>query len=180
MGPVDPNRVNGRGMDPVYYSETAEENDDTRIRQLECDLRAETLGTHHTRNIMITATIRPRIDDLGPAGHVHNTVLPAWFQEARHDLVEKFLTPQADNPLPLMIKEYTVTFHRELVLSPDVEIKIVVEKIGNSSFVLYEQAHQGGLLSCESRVVYIYVGSDNRPAPIPEDLRTYLKQHGAD
>ena len=126
---------------------------------------------------MLTSTIRPRIDDLGPAGHIHNTVLPAWFQEARHELVQKFSDPDAENPMPLMVKEYTVTFHRELVLTPAVNIEIVVEKIGNSSFVLHEKAHQDGQVAVESRVVYIFVGADSRPAPIPDHLRTYLEQH---
>lgn len=126
---------------------------------------------------MITATIRPRIDDLGPAGHVHNTVLPAWFQEARYDILHRFSDPGAENPLPLMIKEYTVTFHRELVLVPDVVVDIAVERVGNSSFVLHEAAHQNGRLAAESRVVYIYVGADNRPATVPDQLRSYLEQH---
>ncbi|OAV60212.1 acyl-CoA thioesterase [Enteractinococcus helveticum] len=126
---------------------------------------------------MITATIRPRIDDLGPAGHVHNTVLPAWFQEARSEFIEKFSDPKAANPLPLMIKEYTVTFHRELVLVPAVEVEISVEKIGNSSFVLHERALQDSQLAAESRVVYIYVGIDNRPAAIPEEPRAFLEEH---
>lgn len=126
---------------------------------------------------MITATIRPRVDDLGPVGHIHNTVLPAWFQEARHEILQAFSEPQAANPLPLMIKEYTVTFHRELVLAPDVEIEIQVERIGTSSFVLHEVACQNQQLAAEARVVYIYVGADNRPTPIPEHLRTFLQTH---
>lgn len=126
---------------------------------------------------MLTATIRPRIDDLGPVGHVHNTVLPAWFQEARHEIMQQFSDPEAGDSMPLMIKEYTVTFHRELVLVPDVVVEIVVERVGNSSFVLHEQAYQDGQLAAESRVVYIYVGDDNRPARIPERHRQYLNQH---
>lgn len=128
---------------------------------------------------MLTSTIRPRIDDLGPSGHIHNTVLPAWFQEARHELLQKFSNPEAVNLLPLMIKEYTVTFHRELILVPEVVVDIEVERIGNSSFVLHEAARQDGQLAAESRVVYIYVGADNRPASIPDHLRDYLEQHRA-
>ena len=125
---------------------------------------------------MLTSTIHPRIDDLGPAGHVHNTVLPAWFQQARQPIVEAF---GIDDHFPLMIKEYTVTFHRELVLLPEVEVDIVVERIGNSSFVLLESARQNDQLAAESRVVYIYVGADGRPATIPDDMRNYLEQHVA-
>lgn len=129
---------------------------------------------------MLTASIRPRIDDLGPVGHIHNTVLPAWFQQARQELLDAFYDPQAAISVPLMIKEYTVTFHRELVLDPDVEVSIQVERIGNSSFTLHEQAFQSGQLSAESRVVYIYVGSDGRPAPIPEERKAFLLQHQYD
>lgn len=128
---------------------------------------------------MLTSTIHPRIDDLGPAGHVHNTVLPAWFQQARQPFVEAFGLGNHDDHFPLMIKEYTVTFHRELVLLPEVIVDIVVERIGNSSFVLHEVAWQDDQLAAESRVVYIYVGADGRPASIPADMRTYLEQHVA-
>lgn len=128
---------------------------------------------------MLTSTIHPRIDDLGPAGHVHNTVLPAWFQQARQPIVEAFGIGSHNDHFPLMIKEYTVTFHRELVLLPEVVVDIVVERIGNSSFVLHEAASQDGQLAAESRVVYIYVGADGRPASIPQEFRTYLEQHHA-
>lgn len=126
---------------------------------------------------MLTATIRPRIDDLGPVGHIHNTVLPAWFQQARQELLAAFHDPESGELPPLLIKEYTVTFHRELVLTPDVEISVEVERIGNSSFTLRESAFQSGKLSAESQVVYIYVGADGRPAPIPEDGKVFLNQH---
>lgn len=127
---------------------------------------------------MLTSTVRPRIDDLGPMGHIHNTVLPAWFQEARQPLLAKFRSIDGgQDQLPLMIKEYTVTFHRELFLVPDVKIDIAVERVGNSSFVLHEVARQDDEVAAESRVVYIHVGVDNRPAPVPEDLKRHLAQH---
>lgn len=126
---------------------------------------------------MFTSTVRPRIDDLGPAGHVHNTVLPAWFQQARQPLLEEFLTPPDESALPLMIKEYTVTFHRELLLTPDVEVDISVERIGNSSFVLHESARQDRQVAAESRVVYVYVGTDSQPAMIPALQRSLLRAH---
>ena len=129
------------------------------------------------RHTVLSSTIRPRIDDMGPSGHVHNTVLPAWFQEARQALLVEFLTSPDEPALPLMVKEYTVTFHRELMLTPDVEIDISVERVGNSSFVLHEAASQNDQVAAESRVVYIHVGDDNRPASIPARLREVLERH---
>lgn len=126
---------------------------------------------------MFTSTVRPRIDDMGPSGHIHNTVLPAWFQQARQPLLTEFLASPDEPALPLMIKEYTVTFHRELMLTPDVEIEISVERIGNSSFVLHEVANQNGQMAAESRVAYIHVGEDNRPASIPTRQRELLERH---
>lgn len=126
---------------------------------------------------MIKSIVRPRIDDLGPTSHVHNTVLPSWFQEARQPLLEYFVADANGAKFPLMVKEYTVTFHRELLLVPEVEIEITVERIGNSSFVLHELAHQDGQLAAESRVVYIYIGTDNRPASVPVHLRSSLETH---
>lgn len=129
---------------------------------------------------MLTASIRPRIDDLGPVGHIHNTVLPAWFQQARQELLDAFLDPEVAELPPLLVKEYTVIFHRELVLALDVEVSIHVERIGNSSFTLHEQAFQSGQLSAESQVVYIYVGLNGRPELIPEERKAFLLQHQSD
>jgi len=126
---------------------------------------------------VLTSTIRPRIDDMGPSGHVHNTVLPAWFQEARQSLLAEFLASPDEPALPLMVKEYTVTFHRELMLTPDVEIDVSVERIGNSSFVLHEVASQNNQVAAESRVVYVHVGDDNRSASISARLREALERH---
>ena len=126
---------------------------------------------------MLTSTVKPRIDDMGPAGHVHNTVLPAWFQQARQPLLDEFRTMPSCTTVPLMIKEYTVTFQRELLLKPDVVITVSVERIGNSSFVLHEVARQDDEVAAESRVVYIYVGADNRPARIPDQQRELLDSY---
>lgn len=126
---------------------------------------------------MITSTVHPRINDLGPAGHVHNTALPAWFQQARRPLLETFRTSPSAPALPLMIKEYTVMFHQELRLTPDVEIDVTVERVGNSSFVFHEIARQNGQVAAESRVVYIYVGENSRPARIPDEQRAFLEHH---
>lgn len=129
---------------------------------------------------MLKASIRPRLDDIGPAGHVHNTVLPAWFQQARQELLDVFRNVAPAVSSSLMIKEYTITFHRELVLMPNVEVTIHVERVGNSSFILDEQAFQDGELSAESRVVYVHVGQDGRPAPLTDDHKAYLLQHQPD
>ncbi len=76
-----------------------------------------------------------------------------------------------------MVKEYTITFHREIVVSPSIMIQIQVQSIGNSSFTLCEEAFQDGRLSAESTVVYIHVGPDHRPAPIPPAQREFLATH---
>lgn len=114
---------------------------------------------------------------MGPAGHIHNTVLPAWFQQARQALLEKFRSANNGAGFSLMIKEYTVTFHRALVLVPDIEIDIEVDRVGNSSFVLLESAKQDGHLAAESRVVYVLVDADERPTPIPDHLKNLLDEH---
>src|SRR5699024_12825383 len=113
-------------------------------------------------------------DTVGPAGHVHNTVLLACFQQARGGLLAEFLKP---NALTRMLKEYTVTCHREIVMSPPITIQIQEQNVGNSSFTLHEQAFQDGRLSAESTVVYINVGPDHRPAPIPPAQREFLATH---
>src|SRR5699024_4609230 len=126
------------------------------------------------RRFLLTSTIYPRIDDLGPAVHVHNTVLSSWFQQARGALLSEFFKP---NALPLMVKEYTLTFHREIVMSPLITIQIQVHRVGHSLFTVHEQPFQDGPPSDESTVVYINLRPDHRPAPIPPAQREFLATH---
>ncbi len=126
---------------------------------------------------MFVTTIQPRFSETDAVGHINNTVPPSWLEFGRTELFNLFFTGRNYTEWPLIVKTYTLTFEREMHYGEDVRIECSVSKIGRTSLVLKEQIFQGGELCLDGSVVYVHVGGDRRPAPIPADVIEKLKKH---
>ncbi|MEL0633789.1 acyl-CoA thioesterase [Pseudoalteromonas carrageenovora] len=91
---------------------------------------------------MFIEKVMPRFSETDALGHINNTVLPVWFEAARVPIF-KFFTPDL-NPQDwkLIIAKIEVSFVGELFYGHEITIKTSVEHIGNSSFVLKQEAFQ--------------------------------------
>jgi acyl-CoA thioester hydrolase len=89
---------------------------------------------------MFSLTLMPRFCDTDALGHINNTLLPVWFEQAR-DPVFRFFTPDL-NPADwrLIVAKIELEFKRELFYGREVEIITSVQRIGNASFQLLQQA----------------------------------------
>ncbi|MBE0366775.1 acyl-CoA thioesterase [Pseudoalteromonas aurantia] len=104
---------------------------------------------------MLSEVLMPRFSETDVLGHINNTVLPVWFEAARVPIF-KIFTPDL-NPLDwkLIVAKVEVTFKGELFYGQAVEIKTKIEKIGNSSFVILQQAWQHDECCAEGRTVMV-------------------------
>ncbi|PCJ49354.1 MAG: thioesterase [Gammaproteobacteria bacterium] len=127
---------------------------------------------------MFNYSVMPGFSDTDALGHINNTRLPVWFENARNPIF-KIFTPTLDiNNWPLILARITVDFKQQLYLDHLVEIKTYISKIGNSSFTVTQQAWQSGVCKAEgdSTMVYFdYVSKSSRR--IPDDIRETLEQH---
>lgn len=104
---------------------------------------------------MLSEKLMPRFSDTDVLGHINNTVLPVWFEAARTPIF-KIFTPKLDpKQWKLIVAKVEVTFKGELFYGQEVEIKTAIERIGNSSFVINQQAWQHGQCCAEGKTTMV-------------------------
>ena len=102
---------------------------------------------------MWTHHLSPRFVETDALGHINNTVLPVWFEDARTPLFRLF-TPDLDiNNWHLIIAKIEVEFVGELFYGKDVEIRTYLTKLGNSSMVIAHEAWQEGRMGARGSAV---------------------------
>lgn len=126
---------------------------------------------------MYTTIITPRVCETDGVGHINNTVLPVWFEAGRAELFRLFNPSDSFENWPMVVRTYAVTFDREMVYGPDVRVECEVARLGTSSVQLSERVVQNGEITARGNAVYVLVGRDRRPMPIPAEIRAELRRH---
>ncbi|WP_440054869.1 acyl-CoA thioesterase [Pseudoalteromonas sp. T1lg65] len=124
---------------------------------------------------MLSETLMPRFAETDVLGHINNTVLPVWFEAARTPIFKVF-TPNLDpKQWKLIVAKVEVTFKGELFYGQEVEVKTAIERIGNSSFVILQQAWQHGECCAEGKTVMVrYDFAAKQAQPLSEEERIAL------
>ncbi|KZN51291.1 acyl-CoA thioesterase [Pseudoalteromonas luteoviolacea] len=104
---------------------------------------------------MLTEKIMPRFSETDVLGHINNTVLPVWFEAARAPIFKIFTPDLNPHNWKLIVAKVEVVFKGELFYGQEVEVKTMIEKLGNSSFVILQQAWQHGECCAEGRTVMV-------------------------
>jgi acyl-CoA thioester hydrolase len=127
---------------------------------------------------MYTYFISPKFGDIDGLGHVNNTVIPSWFEQARNYLYKLF-NPELDlKTWNLILARFEIDFVSQMYYSKDVEIRTYVSKIGRSSFEVYQEAWQSGHICVKGKTVLVHFDFiEQKSAIIPEDIREKLSEH---
>ncbi|MCI1692752.1 acyl-CoA thioesterase [Aneurinibacillus aneurinilyticus] len=127
---------------------------------------------------MYATVIQPRMSETNGTGHISNTTLPVWFEAAREPVYRLF-NPSGDmRTFPLIIVNMNVDFLRQIYFGWEVEVRIWVKRIGNSSFTLYEELYQEEQLCAKGSATYVYFDYENQKSqPISPEVRQKLEVH---
>jgi acyl-CoA thioester hydrolase len=124
---------------------------------------------------MLSEKLMPRFSETDVLGHINNTVLPVWFEAARVPIFKVFTPDLNPHQWKLIVAKVEVTFKGELFYGQEVEIKTAIEHIGNSSFVIVQQAWQHGQCCAEGKTVMVrYDFTNKRAQPLSEAERGQL------
>ncbi|TMP23815.1 thioesterase [Pseudoalteromonas rubra] len=118
---------------------------------------------------MLSETLMPRFSETDVLGHINNTVLPVWFEAARTPIFKIFTPDLNPHQWKLIVAKVEVTFKGELFYGQQVEVKTAIEKIGNSSFVILQQAWQHGECCAEGRTVMVRYDFANKTSQALND-----------
>jgi len=110
--------------------------------------------------------------------HVSNTVLVGWFETARLPIF-KYFTPDLDlNNWPLILANYNVDFLQQIYLADPVEVKTWISRIGNSSFVVYQELWQSSVKKAKGTTTLVRFDYASKKAlRIADDIRAKLEEH---
>ena len=125
---------------------------------------------------MFTMTVSPRFYETDAFGHVNNTVVTGWFETAREPIFRIF-TPDMDiKKLSLILARVEVDFQAQIYYGAEVELRTGIEKVGNSSFTVAQEAWQHGQCVAKGRAVQVYFDFDTQKSgPIPDVYRRELE-----
>jgi len=127
---------------------------------------------------MWTLNILPRFADTDALGHINNTVLPVWFEDARTPIFRMFSPDLNPKDWHLIIAKIEVEFVGELFYGRDVEIRTFIQKLGNSSMTIAHEAWQDGHIGARGTAVMVHFDHDDKKSvPIPDSIRDQLAQH---
>lgn len=113
--------------------------------------------------------------------HVSNTALVGWFETARLPIF-KYFTPDLDlNNWPLILANYNVDFLEQIYLADPVEVKTWISRIGNSSFVVYQELWQSNAKKAKGTTTLVrFDYASKKAVRIPDDIRAMLETHKID
>lgn len=125
---------------------------------------------------MLVDTFAVRFYETDALKHVSNTVLVAWFEASRLPIFKMF-TPDLDlDNWPLILANYNVDFLQQIYMTPEVSVKTGISKIGNSSFVVYQELWQSQSLKAKGTTTLVHFDYKTaRSAQIPDAIRTQLE-----
>ena len=129
---------------------------------------------------MYSMIVTPKFGDIDGLGHVNNTVMPGWFEQARNPIYRIFNPEFKFKDWNLILVRYEVDFVSQLYFDQDVEIRTWISYIGRSSFHVYQEAWQGERLGTKGKTVLTYFDFEQQKSvPVPEYFRELLEEHKA-
>lgn len=125
--------------------------------------------------------LQVRWDDLDAFGHVNNATYLTFIQEARSDF---FWFSRLRAGLQPVLADMVVARAEVDFIEPiyhggtEIDVSIVVARIGTSSFDLYYELSSNGVLHATGRTVQVSVSMDTkRSRPLSEEERAFLTQY---
>tara|TARA_R110002167_G_scaffold148939_4_gene342099 strand:+ start:915 stop:1313 length:399 start_codon:yes stop_codon:yes gene_type:complete len=127
---------------------------------------------------MFTEVITPRFCDTDALGHINNTMLPIWFEGAREPVFKIFMPELSVTQWRLILAKIDVNFHAQIFYGKAVELRTYIDRIGSSSFDVYQELWQNDIKCASGTAVMVNFCYENqRSLKIPADIQNEMKKH---
>ncbi len=115
--------------------------------------------------------IRPRFSETDALGHINNTSVPVWFEEARLQLCFR----EAQIEQKTVLARLEIDYLHEVFFGEDIGVTTYISRLGNSS-IHYQQKIQQGEKICLSAlaVAVTYDPVSRQSVPISDESRLKL------
>ena len=127
---------------------------------------------------MFNETFATGFSDTDALGHINNSKFPIWFENAR-DPIFRIFTPDLDpKKWKLILVKIEVEFVARCFYGKDIEVKSYISKIGESSFIVTQEAYQDEVMVARGLATLVYFDYRNqRSIALEGHLKKELNQH---
>ncbi|XGC79843.1 acyl-CoA thioesterase [Bdellovibrio bacteriovorus] len=124
-----------------------------------------------------TYTLLPRFHDTDALGHINNAAYATWFEEARR-FIFRFFVPDLDpKKWSLIIARTEFDFLAQGYYQKEVTVTTNIEKVGNSSFVVVQEAVQDNVVIGKGKAFMVHFDyKTNKSVPIPQNIKEELQK----
>lgn len=127
---------------------------------------------------MFSMTVLPRFYETDALGHINNTVISGWFETAREPVFRIFNPQLALGEWNLILARVEIDYVAQTHYGKEVLLKTSIEKIGNASFVVTQEAWQGETCVARGKAVQVYFNYQTQKSePLPPEIRRELEKH---
>lgn len=127
---------------------------------------------------MFTETLQPRFLETDALGHINNTVIPQWFEQARTPIFKLFTPDLNVKNWSLILARIEIDFLAELHYGKEVSLKTGLTKIGRSSMHILQTATQSGTDCARGKAIIVHYDFVQRQSlSLPTNIRHQLEQH---
>jgi acyl-CoA thioester hydrolase len=127
---------------------------------------------------MYRTPITPRVSETDGAGHINNTVVPAWLEAGRLEIFRLLIPELSFSDWRVALVNMNLDFLAQTYFQHPVEVRTWVERIGTKSFTLYEEIWQRDTLTVKATVTYVYFDyREQRSRALPEEAVRRLRAH---
>jgi acyl-CoA thioester hydrolase len=135
---------------------------------VELELKSRSTFTTWTRTSV-------RYNDLDPLGHVNNTAMAIYLEEARCELIAPRLKKHGRH-LDIVLASTSMDYLEEMHYPGSVEVGTIATRIGTKSATLAHGIFQGSRCAGIANLVIVFFDLDRRVSiEPPADVRAYLR-----
>ena len=113
-------------------------------------------------------SVSVRYNDLDPLGHVNNTAMAIFLEQARCELITPKLKAHG-RQFDMVLASTRLDYLHELKYPGIVEIGTVATRLGSKSFELAHGVFQNGVCAGTGSVVMVVFDLDKRASVVPPD-----------
>lgn len=116
--------------------------------------------------------------DCDAVGHVNHAHMLTLLERARWSALERHMTyaEYMKSKLWAVVRKVEASYNAQIFPGDDLSIRTGLLSVGNTSFVVKQEVrNQKGTPVCEASLVYVTVGPDGKPIPVPDRWRTLFE-----
>ncbi len=127
---------------------------------------------------MFSLKINPRFNDTDALGHVNNTVVAEWYEDARRPIFELFNPTLDIKKWNLIIARIEIDYLKQIEYVDKIEIQTEFNKLGRSSMGIVQNIIVEGEIKAKGLCTMVYFDYEkNKSAEIPQEIRVELERH---